>query len=496
MSDESVDLLVVGGGVTGAAVLHAAAQAGLRALLVEREDFASGTSSWSSKLVHGGLRYLKGGHWRMTLQSVREREALLRDWPGLVQPQPFLMPLRAGQRPSALALRAAFALADAMALRRTARHLGAAQAAQAEPVLDASALQGAVAYREGVVDDARLVLRLIQAAQALGATALNRVEAHLLEEGGRTVGAELRDAEDGRQRTLRARVTVLATGVWVAGAPGAPRLRPLRGSHLVFPAVALPLRCGVAWMHPDDGRPVFAHPWEGAAVVGTTDVDHPDVQAPAVATAAEVAYLVRALAAQFPRLDLRAAQALAGFSGLRAIMADDPGTAPSDMARDSALWSRPGLVGISGGKLTTHRASAREVLAAAVRQGLTVKTSAQTPAAPPGSRLEARLGRVGAAWVAGRPAAERQPLLGTPYVWAELLWSLREEQVRHLDDLLLRRTRLGLVAAQGAQALLPRLQGPCIELLGWSAQRWQAEADRYRAHWLRHHSPVLAEAAA
>jgi glycerol-3-phosphate dehydrogenase len=491
--DAHYDLLIVGGGITGAAVLHAASARGLRALLVDRGDFASGTSSWSSKLIHGGLRYLQSGQWRMTLESVRERERLLVERPGLVEPQAFLMPIFAGGRPGPAALSAAFWIADRMAGRRTSRRIGAAEAVAIEPLLGPYKLRAAIAYRDGVVDDARLVLRLVFDAVARGAHALNHVEATLVEEGGRVTGARLDDRIDGGEsRHVRATVTVHAAGVWAGAAPGAPLLRPLRGSHLVFAHSALPLHCALAWLHPRDRRPVFAHPWEGAVVVGTTDIDHPVADAPAMISAAEAAYLVEALQALFPRIAIDASMALSTYAGLRAIVVapGEENRPPSAMGRDSALWARPGLVGITGGKLTTHRATAFEVLRLVEKQGLRIGApKASAPPTPATTRLQGRLGAEGAAWVAARPAPEQQPLLGTPYTLAELRWSMQAEQVRRLGDLLMRRTRLGLVAPGGAIESLPMLEAACRQGLGWSAARWADEAARYREDWALRHAP-------
>ena len=490
--DAHCDLLIIGGGITGAAVLHAASQRGLKALLVERGDFASGTSSWSSKLIHGGLRYLKSGQWRMTLESVRERERLLIERPGLVEPQAFLMPVFEGDRPGPAALNAAFWIADRMAGRRTSRRVDANEAATLEPMLARQRLRAAIAYRDGVVDDARLVLRLIFDAVACGAHALNHVDATLLEEDGRVVGARLEDRIDGERREVRAVVTVHAAGVWAGAAPGAPLLRPLRGSHLVFARSVLPLRGGLAWLHPRDRRPVFAHPWEGAVVVGTTDIDHPVAEVPPTISPDEAAYLVEALRVPFPGLVLDASMALSTYAGLRAIVVPpgEENMPPSAMGRDSALWARPGLVGITGGKLTTHRATALEVLREVERQGLRIAapkgTSITTPTA---TRLQGRLGSDGSAWVSERPAGEHAPLLDTPYTLAELRWSMQHEQVRRLEDLLMRRTRLGLVAPGGALSLLTLLEGPCREDLGWDAARWADESARYRENWVSRHAP-------
>jgi glycerol-3-phosphate dehydrogenase len=504
--DPHYDLLIVGGGITGAAVLHAASQRGLKALLVDRADFASGTSSWSSKLIHGGMRYLKSGQWRMTLESVRERERLLVERPGLVEPQASLMPLYEGGRPGLFALGAAFWIADRMAGRRTSRRLAPAEAIAQEPLLAAPSpaareraggegrprLISAITYRDGVVDDARLVLRLIFDAVGHGAQALNYVEATLVEHDGRIAGAQLEDRIDGERHEVSATVTVHAAGVWAGAAPGAPSLRPLRGSHLVFAHETLPLRSALTWLHPHDRRPVFAHVWEGAVVVGTTDIDHPVAEVLATISPEEAAYLVDALRVPFPQLRLDASMALSAFAGLRAIVVP-PGEMdrpPSAMGRDSAMWARPGLVGITGGKLTTHRATALEVLREVEKQGLRVAPLAASEApAPAMTRMQGRLGAAGAAWVAARPIEEQQPLHGTPYPLAELRWSMREEQVRRLDDLLMRRTRLGLVAPRGGESLLPMLEAPCRQDLGWDAARWADEVSRYRENWASHHAP-------
>ncbi|MGZ5714227.1 MAG: glycerol-3-phosphate dehydrogenase/oxidase [Caldimonas sp.] len=487
------DLLIVGGGITGAAVLHAATERGLKALLVDRGDFASGTSSWSSKLIHGGMRYLKSGQWRLTLESVRERERLLVERPGLVEAQPFLLPIFAGQRPGPAALGVAYWIADRMGGgERTSRRIGADAAAGLEPLLARDRLRGAIAFRDGVVDDARLVLRLVFDAVALGAQALNHVDATLVEKDGRVVGAALEDRIDGERRDVTATVTVHAAGVWAGAVPGAPLLRPLRGSHLVFERADLPLQRALAWLHPRDRRPVFAHPWEGAVVVGTTDIDHPVAAVQPTISPDEAAYLVEGLRAILPGLAIDASRAVSSFAGLRAIVVPpgEEGRPPSAMGRDSALWARPGLVGITGGKLTTHHATALEVLREVERQGLRV--GAARTLAPPSAgatRMQGRLGAAGAAWVAARPADEQRPLLGTPYRLAELRWSMRHEQVRRLDDLLMRRVRLGLVAAGGGISLLAALEAPCREDLGWSAARWAEEATRYRENWASRHAP-------
>lgn len=493
------NLVVIGGGITGAGILREAVRCGARVLLVEADDFASGTSSWSSKLVHGGLRYLKNGQWRLTLESVRERQRLLDEAPGLVDPQTFIMPIYEGRKPGRWLMQIGLRVYDWMAGVRRSRWLTREEVLAAEPDLDGDRLLGAMAYEDARTDDARLVLRLILDAVAEGATALNYVRAEVLRDGPRVCGVRLHDAITGAERELAADLVVNATGAWAGdlpGAPeGAPRLRPLRGSHLVFPPRRFPLRHAVSWLHPQDQRPVFAHPWEGAIVYGTTDIDHEGELGSPKITAAEVDYLLAGLATQFPRLRLTAGDALSTYAGVRPVV--DTGKAnPSAESRESALWASPGLVGITGGKLTTFRTTAREALRKAATQvqqlgpgqDRAVFLSASVHAAQ--QRLYGRLGvAVAGTLMQEVPGEELQPIGETPYSWAELRWAARHESVVHLQDLMMRRTRLGLVSERGGAAWLPRVLGICRQELGWDESRCAQEQGAYLEYWQAQHAP-------
>lgn len=492
-----VELIIVGGGITGAGIFHEAARTGAQVLLLEQADFASGTSSGSSKLVHGGLRYLKTGEWRLTLESVRERQRLLREAAGLVETQPFLMPIYRGQRPGRLEMGVGLWIYDRMAgTGRRSRWIDAAQALALEPRLRAEGLRGAVLYDDARTDDARLVLRLLL--EAASATAVARNYTHvveLLRRNGRVCGVGVRDLVDGTAREIEASVVVNATGAWAGGlsaAGEAPKLRPLRGSHYVFPAERLPVSRAVSWPHPRDRRPVFAYPWEGATLYGTTDLDHGEArfQHPHV-SAEESRYLIEGLAHQFPDLRLDAGDALSTFSAVRPVVAGGRAD-PSDESRESALWQAPGLVGITGGKLTTFRVTARRVLKEVARQNPRLAPPAAAPLFAPGGaggRIAGRLGAAAARFQADMPAAEMAPLGGTPYSLAELRWAARHEHVVHLDDLLLRRTRLGLVAPGGGRELLPQIRPVCQAELGWNDERWQDKERRYLERWRHDHAP-------
>jgi glycerol-3-phosphate dehydrogenase len=493
------DLVVVGGGITGAGVFREAVRSGASVLLVEARDYASGTSSWSSKLVHGGLRYLKNGQWRLTLESVRERQRLINEAPGLVEPQTFLMPIYAGRKPGRWLMQFGLRLYDWMAGVRRSRWLDAETALAAEADLAKNNLLGAMAYEDARTDDVRLVLRLIFDAIGDGGTALNYAAAMLRRDGDRVCGVRLQDAISGAARDIDADLVVNATGAWAGdlpGAPaGAPKLRPLRGSHLVFSPRRFGLRHAVSWLHPQDGRPVFAYPWEGAVIYGTTDLDHGEAPDDPRISAPEVDYLLAGLHAQFPRLSLNAGDVISTYAGVRPIV--DGGKAdPSAESRESALWQSAGLVGITGGKLTTFRVTAREVLRAAARQYPALAPGPERPlfaSATPVDSQRRLYGRLGIAATGALlqevPGEELQPIGATPYSWAEMRWAARHEQVVHLDDLLLRRTRLGLVVEDGAAALLPRALAICREELGWDAARCAAEQQRYLQLWQKQHAP-------
>ncbi|HUP91968.1 MAG TPA: glycerol-3-phosphate dehydrogenase/oxidase [Solimonas sp.] len=494
------DLAIVGGGITGAGILREAVRTGARVLLVEQNDFASGTSSWSSKLVHGGLRYLKTGQWRLTLESVRERQRLMREAPGLIDPQAFLLPIYSDRKPSRWVMQIGLFVYDLMAGQRNSRWLNSDETLAAVPQVRSERLRGAVAYEDARTDDARLVLRLIFDSVAQGATALNYVHAGLMQSSGKVSGVQLRDGS-GATRDIRADLVINATGAWAGSVPGAPgggpTLRPLRGSHLVFSTARLPIATAVSWLHPQDQRPIFAYPWEGAVVYGTTDIDHAAaLDSPAI-TPGEVDYLLAGLAAQFPALKLVAADILSTYAGVRPVVASGKAD-PSAESRESAMWSSPGLVNITGGKLTTFRVTAREVLRKAAQQVARLEPGFDAPVfvssgAP--SRLAGRLGNQNAQKLLQELPQEAGTLIpGTPCSMAELRWAARHEMVVHLEDLLMRRTRLGLVMKDGARELLPQLALLCRDELGWDDNKWRAEEARYLDYWQRQHGAPPAAA--
>ena len=507
------DVIVIGGGITGAGILLEAARRGLKALLVEQRDFAWGTSSRSSKLVHGGLRYLKEGQFGLTRESVHEREHLLQRAAGLVEPQSFAFGDYAGRKPGKGMFLFGLAIYDRMAGRglRQRHYYRREEFNALAPNLSGAGLQGGMVYTDAKTDDARLVLRVLQEARQHGGVALNYMAVQsLLREGGeagQVRGARLRDALTGEQYAVRAKLVISATGAWADGlrAQGgaAPRLRPLRGSHLVLPAWRLPLAQAVSLMHPADGRPVFAFPWEGVTLVGTTDVDHKhDLNTEAAITRAEVDYLMAALHDQFPQLDLNESDVLASYAGVRPVI-DTGQKDPSKEGRDHALWLEQGLLTVTGGKLTTFRVIALDAL----KQAATLLPHWRADLSPApvfgdpiplhyhrqlsvtqARRLQGRYGAQAQALIDAAQPGELETIPGTETLWAQLRWAARCEAVLKLEDLLLRRSRIGIQLRGGGAAIMDRIRAICQPELGWSDQQWEAELAAYLALWNTHYS--------
>ncbi|RLB39507.1 MAG: FAD-dependent oxidoreductase, partial [Deltaproteobacteria bacterium] len=357
--EESWDLVVIGGGITGAGILLEAARAGLRALLLEQRDFAWGTSGRSSKLVHGGLRYIRDGHLMLTRVSVRERERLLREAAGLVEPLEFVIPIYDGHKLGKKALGFALTIYSILAHKRQHVYLEAAELRERASLLVSEGLQGGFQYLDARVDDARLVLRVIQEAESLGACALNycAVTEVRRSRAGKMRGVGVRDVETGVERSFSSPVVINATGAWAESLHPCPepgrRIRPLRGSHLVFPASVIPLERALTLEHPVDQRPVFLIPWEGVVVYGTTDLDHhEDLCYEPVISTEEARYLMEGLRHILPGVST--AQCLSSYAGVRPVLSrgDRP---PSKESREHAVWKDEGLVTVTGGKLTTFR---------------------------------------------------------------------------------------------------------------------------------------------
>jgi glycerol-3-phosphate dehydrogenase len=349
-------------------------------------------------------------------------------------------------------------------------------------------------------------MRVLNEAEQYSAVCINYLGAHgLLREEGKVCGAILHDAVGGNAHQVRAKVVINATGAWADKLRGelgeTPKLRPLRGSHLIFPLWRLPVGQAVSFMHPWDGRPVFVYPWEGIALLGTTDLDHAHLETEASISPEEVAYLMAGVCWQFPELGLGLDDILSTYAGVRPVLSSGA-VNPSKETRDHVVLQEHGLVTVTGGKLTTFRAIALDTLKRIRSQLPEWRSSlapqpifeASTPPALPGlsqivrERLYARYGADAAAVASIAQEGELDALPGSDVLWVELRWAARQEAVVRLEDMMLRRTRLGILTRDGGADYMPRVRDIAMSELGWDNVRWNTEEAAYRALIAKHYS--------
>jgi glycerol-3-phosphate dehydrogenase len=508
--DEPFDLIVIGGGITGAGILLDASQRGLRVLLVERGDIASGTSSRSSKLIHGGLRYLKQMHFRITRVACKERDRMVALDRLLVRPIQFLYPAREGDATPGWTVDLGLWMYDRLTgPAQRHRHLESAELRALAPDLKPERLDRAMVYMDAMADDAALTLAVAATGLAFGGQVLTRATVHEAIRGtdGLIRGVVLEDLETGRTHRPRAQVVINAAGVWVdvvreAFGIAGRHVRPSRGTHIVVPSERLPLGAALTVPSPDDGRPVFLIPHPEGVLVGTTDLYHEGALDDPRPTREEVRYLLRAIAGQFDRPPIEEADILGAFAGLRPIL-DTHAENPSEASREEAIWEEMGMLSVAGGKLTTWRVTAEEAVDEALRLLPEDRAERAAPCYTTGTPLvgtapadlaerlreqddllhvvsDAMARRLrGAAWWAMRLARDRHeldPLVpGTDLSAAEVRTHLRFGAVLHLEDLLLRRARVGLWNPDLATACVPRLRALFMDELGWDAARWTRE---------------------
>ncbi|HMU86023.1 MAG TPA: glycerol-3-phosphate dehydrogenase/oxidase [Agitococcus sp.] len=504
------DIIVVGGGITGAGVAREAARAGAKVLLIDQKDYAFGTSSRSSKMVHGGLRYIAMGDIKLTRHSLVERERLLREAPGLVDRMSYFFAHYQGG--GIKSNRWAFAILlmayDILAGIKDRSYFNAKKFLARVPNYRSDKLLGASRYTDAVTDDTRLVIRVLDEACKDGAVTVNYVKAEkTIITNDQVTALVVRDELSQETATLKAKVVVNATGAWVNRlrqevATETVSVRPQRGSHLVVSAERLPLNDALILFHPDDNRAMFIYTWEGRTVIGTTDLDHKDnLDDEAVITAEEVKYLLRAANHEFPQAKLTPNDVIATFSGVRPIVSSGKGLDPSKERRDHAVWADKGVISVSGGKLTTFRQIAQDVLTAAESWLPTIKQRDQkasvfskpeghisSPLSPDQyRRFVGKYGYLAQRFLAEMPAQELKLIPETQTMWAEVRWALRYEQVVHLDDLMLRRTRLGLLLVKGGAAHFDTIKQMALSE-GWTEERWVSEQARYSQIWQAYYS--------
>jgi glycerol-3-phosphate dehydrogenase len=530
-----VDLLVVGGGITGAGVLRDAATRGMRALVIEREDFAAGTSGRSSKMIHGGLRYIGEGHVATTREACRERDRLLRLAPQLVRPCSFLFPAYEGSKIPLWQVRAALSIYAALAnFRRAARFrmLGPDEVPEFSRDLRTDKLRGAGLYTDAQVDDARLVLDTLKSARSLGCAAVNHAEVvEFLRDGdGRLCGARVRDALSPRAIEIRADVIVNAAGPAVERIRGIdrpvprPELRPAKGIHLVIPRHRVHLEAAITF-EAADKRHLFLIPWDDVALLGTTDTFTDEIDDPVV-TIEEVHYLLDAANEAFPRACLTTNDLRSVFAGVRPLAASpNEDTPPSRVSREHRIYEDPsGMVSVAGGKLTTYRAMGEAIVDRAVRRLPAARREALGPShtaslplrsddAFDRASFEAELcerfriqpnqsaqlvrayGARALDLLADARPEERRPIGASRNTLAEIAWSFRTECPATLCDLLERRLRMAIFAVGQGLPELPLIARTAAAAAGWDEERTQAEAMAY-ADAVRRRYQIVAPAPA
>ncbi len=371
LSSQSFDLLIIGGGIVGAGIAWDASLRGLSCALIEQGEFASGTSSKTSKLVHGGLRYLEQLDFGLVRESLREREILFKIAPRWVKPLPFLIPVQ-GRTPRPWPLvRAGIALYDFLAGTPSAqRHqfLRGEQVNRAEPVLQGGGVERAAVYTDGQMDDAGLVLAVLKAAETAGASLANHAQVTgFLTSSSRTItGVEVKNVQTGESFSIHARQVVNATGPWtdrlrkLADPAANPIVRPSKGIHLVYPSLGL--RHALLLSSPKDGRIFFCIPWNGQTLIGTTDSDYEGDPGRAEATPEEINYLIEGTNRCLPSLNIQKEKVIATFAGVRPLVANE-GKDPWAISRRHLIHEDPnGLISVVGGKFTTFRKMAEEVV--------------------------------------------------------------------------------------------------------------------------------------
>ncbi|MBT8047261.1 MAG: glycerol-3-phosphate dehydrogenase/oxidase [Xanthomonadales bacterium] len=494
------DVIVVGGGITGAGILRESVRRGYRTLLIEQRDFAWGSSSRSSKMVHGGLRYLAAGKVALTRHALHERENLIAEAPRLVERLGYYFPLYLKRFPPRFMAGILFWLYDRLAGIRNHRQVSNQELKQVFTRMDTSNINGAFYYTDAVTDDARLTLRVMQESIKQGGHVRNYTRAtSLLNAGERVQGLTAEDLETGESIELQARVVINATGAWADrlgnAALAGMKIRPQRGSHLILGADRFPVPHAIFLLHPEDGRRLFIYPWEGLTIVGTTDIYHPeDLDIAASMTPDELRYLLTAARQLFPENPPTRDDVISTWSGVRPIITSGKSGDPSKASREHQVWVEPGMVSCSGGKLTTFHHMALDVLSKAepflppaapfsskrIFSDPAVEGSEIMPEDPDrGERLLGRYGENAAALLASAPASERATIAGTLTCLAQVRWALLHEAVLHLDDLMLRRTRLGILIKNGGAGILDQIKPLCREVLGWTEEKWDFEVQRY-----------------
>ena len=525
------DLVIIGGGITGAGILKLACQMGLKVLLLEQKDFAWGSSSRSSKMVHGGLRYMAQGQVALTRESVIERQRLLTEGQPLITKQSFALSHYKKAFPGPWLFNRLLSCYDFIAGEKQHKFWPKSAYLSLAPHVVEPDLLGGTQFFDALTEDARLVQRLIQESLQLGGQALNYAQVSALNINEQN--SQLSVVLEGQDQALiiDSKVVVNACGAWSnllqvnhdkqsdSHKKSSVNMRPLRGSHLVIANWRLPVASVISVQHAQDKRPVQIYPWQNVTIVGTTDVDHnDDMSFEAKISQLEFDYLLAAVEQQFPNAKITKDDIISTFAGVRPVSTTDNALTPSKEKRDHHITQQQSVFTVTGGKLTTFRLIAQQVLDQVCQRlmlegkanELTLTRALNVASQQPilsqydgqlkltfshhiQQQIMACYGEFSAAFIQASAKQDCHSIRYSRHLWAELVWAVRFEQVQHLDDLLLRRTRLGNVLPAGARDILPQVKALCSPYLSWSETKWQQEIKRYLALWQCSYSLPQAE---
>ncbi len=493
------DIAIIGGGATGLGAAVDAASRGHSVVLIEQSDFAKGTSSRSTKLVHGGVRYLKQGNVSLVLEALRERGLLVRNAPHLVHSLPFVIPsYHWWEGPFyGIGLKVYDTLAGQLGLEPS-RYLTREEIIEQLPTLETEGLDGGVIYHDGQFDDARLAIHLARTAVNHGAVALNHTRCvGLMKENGHVIGVRAECVETGAQHEIRAKCVINATGVFVDAVrqmddqKAENIVAPSQGVHLVLPREFLPGASAIMIPKTDDGRVLFAVPWHGRVIIGTTDTPVERVSVEPRALPEEIEFLMTH-AARYLTRDPRPRDVLSIYAGLRPLVAMKNADSTAALSRDhTILVSDSGLITITGGKWTTYRRMAEDVIDhAEMIGGIGLKRCVTHELMIHGSATV--LDQTDPLAVYGSDAAEirdlmrQQPALAEKVhpklelTAAEVVFHVRHEMARTVGDVLARRSRSLLFDAQSSMAAAPRVGALMAAELGWDAEKTAHEVSRFQ----------------
>jgi len=520
VASEPLELLVIGGGITGAGIARDAAMRGLRTAVIDKGDFGSGTSSRSSRLVHGALRYLDEGHLKLVLTAIKERRILLKIAPHLVWPRPFLVPLYRGGRMSIWRLATGLLLHDLLAAFRNVGHhrlLSRRAIRAAEPRIKDRDLIGGARYHDAQCDDARLTLATVRSAHRHGALAANYVQVDRLDNAdGRVRGALVTDLSTGQRHAIRALAVVNATGPWSDTLRDqnsrAPVLRPTKGVHIGVPRQRLGNKEAVTFLSPIDGRVMFIIPCGRLSYIGTTDTDCDCSPDEIYAESDDVIYLLRSANALFPDARLGPTDVVSTWAGLRPLVAPVGTPPPSSICREHRIVEDPGgLISVVGGRLTTHRAVAEQAVDRVVAQlhklggrQVSLKAGTEREALPGGEAHDLQVlieeaqhegfsletaEHLVRSYGSESPAVIRlaisEPELAEPIfpghaaLLAELVHAIRREMAITLGDLLIRRTHVFHEVSGHGNEYIARIADLAAAEMQWDPERIAAEITAY-----------------